>query len=379
MVTLLGVVPWTPYASWLWPLVLAGDWIQKSSVSVRDPETVFTATDANTYADWAFSGIQALQTWYNKTSGLWDTTGWWNSGNCLTVLGDFYALDPQAASTLHLNQVFANTFINAQQTPVQRVWKHYVPCSNGWWIVESLYIDVDNGGQPPVQKRGFPGFINDYYDDEGWWALAWIRAYDVTGTVSYLSMAESIFADMQAGINGTCGGGLWWNKDKTEINAIANELYLAVAASLANRLPSSNKYLAIAEGHWKWFSNSGMINSQNLINDGLTINANGTCTNNGGATWSYNQGVILGALVELSKATGNASLLTEASNIAEAAMTSLSVNGILHDRCEDNECGADGSQFKGKPNPPTVCPLLSREKERKRERGRLMESAIDDG
>lgn len=60
-----------------------------------------------------------------------------------------------------------------------------------------------------------------------------------------------------------------------------------------------------------------MINEKNLINDGLTINADATCVNNGEITWSYNQGVILGGLAELYKATGNSTLLAKAVDIAE--------------------------------------------------------------
>jgi len=48
-----------------------------------------------------------------------------------------------------------------------------------------------------------------------------------------------------------------------------------------------------------------MINNEKLINDGLTKD----CRNNKQETWSYNQGVILGGLLELSKATSNPSLL----------------------------------------------------------------------
>lgn len=40
------------------------------------------------------------------------------------------------------------------------------------------------------------GFLNNYYDDEGWWALAWIAAYDGTGNAQYLNMSQQIFADM---------------------------------------------------------------------------------------------------------------------------------------------------------------------------------------
>ena len=59
---------------------------------------------------------------------------------------------------------------------------------------------------------------------------------------------------------------------------------------------------------------------------------------------SYNQGVILGALTELSRATGDDSYITTAKTIADAAIANLTdANGILHDVCEP-DCGADGSQ-----------------------------------
>lgn len=304
------------------------------------------AEDATNHGSWTVSAIQTLQTWYDEGEGLWNSTGWWNSANCLTALGDFYAVDAASAEHLDLDDVFSNTFSQAQKpsTP-SAVVKTFTVKSNGLRIVESHYTTAN---ETTTSRREFPGFINDYYDDEGWWALAWIRAFDVTGKSAYLSVAESIFADMRGGVNSTCSGGIWWNKDRTYKNAIANELYLSVAASLANRVPGSSRamYLDIGKTQWAWFRGSGMINDNNLVNDGLDIYANGTCVNNGETTWTYNQGVVLGGLVELYKATGNSSLLDEAVAIAEAAINALSVGGILHEPCED-DCGADGSQFKG--------------------------------
>lgn len=62
---------------------------------------------------------------------------------------------------------------------------------------------------------------------------------------------------------------------------------------------------------------------------------------------SYNQGVILGALSELYKATKDTSYTTTAKKIADAGISKLTdSNGILHDPCEP-DCGGDGSQFKG--------------------------------
>lgn len=305
-----------------------------------------SAASTAAYIQWTISAIEALQTWYDGEQGLWLSTGWWNSANCVTVLGDFLAANGDGADKLGLAKIFSNTFTQAQRTgtPIRKI---LMTRHDGLRMVESYYkrepVMIHSG----LLERGYTGFINDYYDDEGWWALAWIRAYDVTGNAVYLSMAENIFHDMQGGLaNATCGGGIWWNKDRTYKNAIANELYLSVAASLANRASDVDGYLAIAEGQWTWFQRSGMINNNNLVNDGLTINADGTCVNNGENTWSYNQGVILGGLVELYKATGNSSLLTEAVNIAKAAILALSIDGILHETCE-NDCGADGTQFKG--------------------------------
>jgi predicted alpha-1,6-mannanase (GH76 family) len=150
---------------------------------------------------------------------------------------------------------------------------------------------------------------------------------------------------MKNGTEPRCGGGIWWDKANTYVNAIANELYLSVASHLANRVTNQKDfYLNIATTQWNWFQNSGMINAQNNINDGLDFQ---TCKNNNGTVWSYNQGVILGGLVELNKASPNASYITTAKSIATTAIKKLSdTNGVLHDPCEPN-CGADGSQFKG--------------------------------
>lgn len=289
--------------------------------------------DANTV-----NAIHTLQSWYNQGTGLWDTTGWWNSANCLTMLADYAVENPQSAASLSIPNVIQNTYEQAQKTTVQAS-----KAFNAAGLPVSTYVRVSK--RSDLSKRGFDNFLNDYYDDEGWWALALIRSHDVgvvgLGDQQYLEAAMTIFEDMKKG-NSSCGG-IYWSKVGTYTNAIANELYLKVAASLANRVPGQKDYyLDIATKQWAWFKSSGLINGDNLINDGL----DDSCKNNGMKTWTYNQGVILGALVELSKANGDTSLLTEASTIATAAIADLTKDGILYEGCEP-DCGADGAQFKG--------------------------------
>jgi predicted alpha-1,6-mannanase (GH76 family) len=194
---------------------------------------------------------------------------------------------------------------------------------------------------------GSPTWLNDFYDDEGWWALALIAAYDLTANHDYLNAAIDIFNDMTTGWTTPCNGGIWWSKDKTSIASIANELFLSVAAHIANREPSQkDATLAWANGIWNWFSNVGVIAANHTIHDGVDVSS---CKVSDSSTiFTYNQGVILGALVEMNKATGESSWLEEAHKIADGALAQfadgngnvLTESGGIQ---EDNNL----AQFKG--------------------------------
>ena len=217
------------------------------------------------YLSNAQAGFQGLQGWYNTTTGLWDTCGWWNGANCMTAIGDLAVLDSSVVS--QVTTVFANTYA---VTPAQNP--------------QPLNPGDDNSADPIA-------WCDHCFDDNGWWALAWIQAYDVTQNQDYLTLAQGIFDQnmVKGGPSNCSDGGIVWCDNNPYVNAIANELYLSVAAHLANRVGSSDMahYTTIAQDQWTWFQTSGLINPQNLINDGLEYN----CTNTYERTvWSYNQG-----------------------------------------------------------------------------------------
>lgn len=64
--------------------------------------------------------------------------------------------------------------------------------------------------------------------------------------------------------------------------------------------------------------------------------------------WSYNQGVVLGGLVELNKAAPKDVYLESANVIARAGIDTLAdSNYVIHDWCETTDCEPDATQFKG--------------------------------
>ena len=261
----------------------------------------------NENLQWAeVTAVRLVNCYYKNLTGYWSDEGRWQSGNTLESMANFIALIDAP-----LKYIFDHTFIRTSQYA---------------------------GG--------------NCYDDHQWWLLAWLQIYNVESNIKYLRRAADIHdtVSTKSWNASVCGGGVKWCPSNLYKNAITNELFFASSMRLhpyATLLgKSSNYYLDWALKEWQWFENSGMINADFLINDGLSIN-NNTCVNNRGTTWTYNQGVILSGLALLYNATGNATLLTVAQNIADATIEHLVYgNGILKEPCEPN-CDNDQKLFKG--------------------------------
>jgi len=250
----------------------------------------------------AAAGIRVLQEWYSPRTGQWKTTGWWNAANALTAV---------------------------------ILYTEYTGDQSYLGIIETTYT---------AAQRKDARFINKFFDDNGWWALAWVAAYDLTGDIRYLAAAQAIFTHNLSGWDSTCGGGLWWNKDRRYKNAITNELFLTLAALLSQRAPASQNYRDWALREWQWLHASRLIGPAGLVNDGLSA----ACANNQGTTWTYNQGVILGGLAALHEITGDQGLLRQGEVIADAALSTLTnPPGILAEPSEPSGCDGDQTQFKG--------------------------------
>ena len=247
----------------------------------------------------------------------WFPSSWWNSAVALQTIGDYMQ---RTGDRRYVGQL-DNTFEKAK----------------------GVFPGGVLSGDPLLGN-----FTSRAIDDTEWWGLTWVQAYDLTGNKKYLDMAVTI-ADYVNGYwdTSTCGGGVWWNAERTYKNAVTNGLWIRLTAELHNRIHGDKVWLARSRTAWTWFSGSGMINANGLVNDGLTD----ACTNNGQTVWSYNQGVAIGGGLELWRATRDPQILATVRRLADAAIgpNALVTNGVLTESCDalDQTCDDNGKQFKG--------------------------------
>lgn len=247
----------------------------------------------------------------------WFPSSWWNSAVALQTIGDYMQ---RTGDRRYLGQL-DNTY------------------------------EKDKGVFPPGVLSGDPllgNFTSRAIDDSEWWGLTWLQAYDLTRNPKYLDMAITI-ANYVDGYwdTSTCEGGVWWNAERTYKNAVTNGLWIRLTAELHNRIPGDQLWLTRSRTAWNWFQHSGMINAGGLVNDGLTD----ACTNNGQNVWSYNQGLAIGAGLELWRATRDPAILASVRRLADAAIgpNGLATSGVLTEACDaiTQTCDDNGKQFKG--------------------------------
>jgi predicted alpha-1,6-mannanase (GH76 family) len=119
---------------------------------------------------------------------------------------------------------------------------------------------------------------------------------------------------------------------------------MQLAAKLHQRTPGDSgagSYVDWAQRTWTWFKASGLLTANKQVVD--TLNNLTDCKAEG-PVFTYNNGTLVGALVDLAASNGDRSLLDEADTVARATMTLMTDNGTL----KEVGCGGDVcTQFKG--------------------------------
>jgi predicted alpha-1,6-mannanase (GH76 family) len=185
-------------------------------------------------------------------------------------------------------------------------------------------------------------FLHNWYDDMEWMALAQLRLWDATKKDIYKDQVYVIWNDIKTAWNDNMGGGLAWKKDQLDYkNTPAN----APAAILAFRLYQrfrNEEDLIWGKKILDWNLTYLTDPATGFVWDG--VNRLGDKQIDYDWKFSYNQGVVIGALVELYRIEHCEECLTKAIQIAKATKALLvdTNNGIIPYEGVD-DCGL----FKG--------------------------------
>jgi predicted alpha-1,6-mannanase (GH76 family) len=282
------------------PLVSCGDKDTSSNNTSEESECNWTnAADSSSYS--LTNHFWNLQKYYfNNNSSSDITFNYWPQAHALDILVDAYSRTNNDEYIYYMNK-----------------WIEGVPVQNG------------------------NSFLNNYYDDMEWNALAMLRTFQATNDEQWLLNVNTIWSDIKTGWNSTMDGGIAWSKDQLYYkNTPAN----APACILAARLYQLNGDESDKEWALKiydWLKQHLYESGSGLVYDGINKSKTGVVDK---SQYTYNQGTFVGAALELYKITGERTYLNEAVKAANYAISS-EVNG--NDYVLKDEGSGDGGLFKG--------------------------------
>ncbi len=224
-----------------------------------------------------------------------------------------------------------------------------------WWQAHYVDVLVDTGlrsrapvaGQDPIvlaeqvirtiRIRNGGKFTNSYFDDMAWLALAALRLDTLPGPprgnkARHQGLRGSLGRALRAGHTADLGGGLWWNRARNFKNTPAT----APAALYFARTGERDRAQDLVD----WLNAELLDPETGLYFDGVRRKGDGTVLER--AHFTYNQGPVLGALLEL----GGEPNLRRAAELIRATSLHLVNDGGTGPLLRTHGSG-DGGLFSG--------------------------------
>lgn len=231
---------------------------------------------------------------------------------------------------------------------------------NYWWLAHVVDVRLDaylRTGDPRrlaqavethdnIVERNDGSLVNDYFDDMLWFALATLRLWQATREERYLHEVVQLWDHvMEHGWNDELGASLAWRKQQLHYkNTPANGPLVILSARLAGLAdpgPGADRpYLTTARTAFDWIT-ANLVDPTGFVEDG--INREQDLRIDTQWRFTYNQGLYVGAAVELHRRTGDPEDLRRAVRTAERAVAALATDGVFRDEGD----GGDEGLFKG--------------------------------
>jgi predicted alpha-1,6-mannanase (GH76 family) len=227
---------------------------------------------------------------------------------------------------------------------------------NYWWQAHALdalldgyertrdkkYLALISELHTGVEAKNGQTFYNEYYDDMEWMALACLRAFTITRDIKYKHTALLLWADIKTGWSAEFGGGISWKKTQRSYKNTPANAPAAILAARLYQLDKKKEDLEWARKIYAWEKQHLVDPETGLVWDGF--NRQGTNQIDKNWKFTYNQGVYIGAGLELYKATRQKAFLQDALKTADYIVERADFfpAGV----CKSEGSG-DGGLFKG--------------------------------
>ena len=227
-------------------------------------------------------------------------------------------------------------------------------------LSQASYGDAQSFLGTSAMQKLFETIGGKWNDDLNWWALATLTGAELygmkqtlvsTSAATYGGITENTFNQVQSDWDASCGGGIWWSRDRSNPktkdykSVITNAQQMMIATRLYG-LTKNGTYLELAKQNYQWMKSIGLITSAWHVLDGVTYSPNGCVLSE--KEFSYSYGVLVGSLALLSKYTNDPSYASDASNILDFSLSLFTVNNVFTDPCEsNNSCPVNSVSFKG--------------------------------
>ena len=177
-----------------------------------------------------------------------------------------------------------------------RVDKKYLKPMAGLIKALDSHWHADDKGLYGYDASPNNGGLDRYYDDNAWFALALVEAYEVSHDRDYLKRAGEVIDFILTGEDDTLGGGLWWHEQDKKSKHTCSTGPTITAMLRLERYTHDPKLKAAALRLYTWTNANLQDPGDGLYFDNIQLGGNVEKMK-----WSYNTALFIRANLELAR------------------------------------------------------------------------------